>query len=135
MSEFLVCQMTIKTKEEVREVLDTLGLPYEEHETPVALNGFQGDVRDQKANIVVRRKHVGGASNDLGFLWNPQTKEYELTISRYDKSKGNAIRQTHAFQKVNRIAKKTRATATVEEGECPQALQGAQQTITISVQL
>ena len=31
------------------------------------LVGYQGDTRTQKAHIIIRRKFVGGAANDIGF--------------------------------------------------------------------
>jgi len=54
----------------------------EVHAAPVALVGYQGDRRTQHANIVIRRQHVGSASNDLGFLASPTG--YQALISDYD---------------------------------------------------
>ena len=39
------------------------------------------------ANIIIRRQHVGGASNDVGFL-KKADGSYELIISEFDKSGG-----------------------------------------------
>lgn len=36
-------------------------------DTPQPLYGFQGDVRPETAEIIIRRQFVGGSSNDLGF--------------------------------------------------------------------
>ena len=47
------------------------------------LEGFHGDLRHQRAHIIVRRKFVGNASNDLGFeLINGN---YRMRISQFDK--------------------------------------------------
>jgi hypothetical protein len=54
----------------------------EVHETPVNLVGYQGDSRIQTANIVIRRRHVGSASNDIGFLRTPTG--YRAYVSGYD---------------------------------------------------
>lgn len=54
------------------------------HETPTNLVGYHGDVRQQKANIIIRRKHIGSASNDIGFLYNEETNAYDAIISDYD---------------------------------------------------
>ena len=54
----------------------------EVHETPVNLVGYQGDRRVQAANIVIRRQHVGSASNDVGFLHT--ATGYQAHVSGYD---------------------------------------------------
>jgi hypothetical protein len=40
----------------------------EVHGAPVPLIGHEGDVREQRAEIVIRRKYVGVASNDRCLL-------------------------------------------------------------------
>ena len=60
----------------------------EVHDQAVALYGYQGDVRPQKANIVVRRNFVGGAANDVG--WELQEDgTYAAQISDFDRHKHN----------------------------------------------
>lgn len=44
-----------------------MGYKPEVHEKAVNLYGYQGDKRNQKAHIVIPRKQVGNASNDVGF--------------------------------------------------------------------
>lgn len=39
----------------------------EQHAQAVPLEGYQGDARTQQAHVVVRRRYVGGAANDVGF--------------------------------------------------------------------
>ena len=46
------------------------------------LYGYQGDERSERAQLVVRRKHIGAASNDLGFART--TEGYTPIISEYD---------------------------------------------------
>ncbi len=60
-------------------------LGYADVETGEALPlyGYQGDQRPETAEIVVRRQHVGSASNDLGFAriaegFAPIVSEYDL---------------------------------------------------------
>ena len=48
----------------------------------LALHGYQGDVRQQRAQIVVDRQQIGTSSNDLGFAWNGQA--FVPIISEYD---------------------------------------------------
>lgn len=48
----------------------------------VPLYGYQGDRRAETAAIIVRRHHIGAASNDLGFARTAQG--YVPVISEYD---------------------------------------------------
>lgn len=84
MSEYCVVELEIEDLKTIKEVLKELGYPFEEHKVATHLYGYQNDKRDQVANIIVRRKNVGSASNDVGFLKKKNGK-YELIISEYDK--------------------------------------------------
>jgi hypothetical protein len=58
------------------------------HDEPVNLIGYQGDTREQKANVVCRRAFVnrymgGGLSNDAGWLIGDDGA-FEAVISDYD---------------------------------------------------
>jgi len=56
----------------------------EVHDVATNLYGYMGDKREEVANVIIRRRHVGGLSNDIGFIL---TKDgYELIISSYDSS-------------------------------------------------
>ncbi len=55
----------------------------EVHEAPVALAGYRGDARSQKAHLVIRRQHVGASSNDIGFEATPTG--YRVHVSDYDR--------------------------------------------------
>ncbi|MEZ4300810.1 MAG: DUF1257 domain-containing protein [Polyangiaceae bacterium] len=57
----------------------------EAHAEAVALEGFRGDRREQRAHVVIRRRHLGSASNDLGFLATPTG--HQLIVSDYDRHK------------------------------------------------
>jgi hypothetical protein len=59
----------------------------EHHTSPQGLYGFQGDLRRDTAHIIVRRKYVGAASNDLGFIQR-EDGTFEAIISDYDRSFG-----------------------------------------------
>lgn len=86
----------------LKKVLGTRFKEVELHSTPQPLYGYQGDFRTEdgqghtkdankalKGEIIVRRKFVGGASNDLGFRKNAQTGNYDAIISAYDSGKHN----------------------------------------------
>jgi hypothetical protein len=84
MSEYLTMKLDIEDKEDIVAALEKIGIPFETHDTAVNLHGYQGDTRKQTAEIVIRRQHIGGASNDLGFKWNGETKKWEMIVSDYD---------------------------------------------------
>jgi Protein of unknown function (DUF1257) len=62
--------------------LADLGFAEVEEGNALALYGYEGSRRDETAELVVRRRHVGRASNDLGFR---RTAEgFVPVISEYD---------------------------------------------------
>lgn len=54
------------------------------HQVPQSLFGYHGDERKEKANIIIRRRHVGPAANDIGFI-RQDDGSYKAIISEYDK--------------------------------------------------
>lgn len=58
--------------------------------TPINLVGFKNDIRQEKADIIIRRKHIGKLSNDLGFVLNNDNC-YEAIISEYDSRRFNKV--------------------------------------------
>lgn len=58
----------------------------EVHEVAQNLVGYHGDMRSQRANIIVRRKFIGLAANDLGFVKAPDGT-YSAIVSEYDSGK------------------------------------------------
>jgi hypothetical protein len=56
----------------------------EVHSTPQNLYGYIGDMRQQKADIIIRRKNVQGSANDIGFV-KKADGSYEAIISDYDR--------------------------------------------------
>jgi Protein of unknown function (DUF1257) len=59
--------------------------------TPQQLIDFRGrathylDANGDKAEVIIRRQHLIGAANDMGFRRNPQTGRFEAIISQYDR--------------------------------------------------
>lgn len=62
--------------------LADLGYTDIEEGEAVTLYGYGGDARHETAEIVVRRQHLGSASNDLGF--KRTAAGYVPVISEYD---------------------------------------------------
>jgi len=127
--------VTIKTEFEdpacVVEALKELGYEPEVHEEPQALEGYHGDARAQRAEIIVRRSQIGGSSNDFGFYKDGDGK-YQLWLSQFDQSfvprkhklqgvQGltNKLAQSYAVHKVTKTARKERwkvKTAVQQDG-------------------
>ncbi len=60
----------------------------EVHDEATNLYGYTGDKRADKAEIIIRRKDVGQASNDIGFK-QAADGSWEAIISDYDSSNYN----------------------------------------------
>lgn len=90
MSEYVVCETNYTSQDVLIEALEDIGITkemIEVHAAGVALEGFEGGLREQKANIVIRRKWVGSASNDIGFE-KQADGSYKAIVSSYDKMRG-----------------------------------------------
>jgi hypothetical protein len=87
MSRYCEVQTEFKDQDSLIDALVETGKwttgQIEIHEVPQHLFGYHGDQREQKAHIIIRRKHVGSASNDIGFVKREDGK-YEAIISEYD---------------------------------------------------
>lgn len=88
MSHFTQCQTEIRDLPCLVQALEAEGFKPEVHETPQTLYGYHGDPRPQKAEVIVRRKQIGSASNDLGFVKNAGGT-FDAIISDYDRSRFN----------------------------------------------
>lgn len=60
----------------------------ETHDEATNLYGYQGDKREDKANVIIRRKNVGASSNDIGFT-REEDGSYRAIISEYDQGRYN----------------------------------------------
>jgi hypothetical protein len=88
----------------------------EVYKTPQALYGYQGDAREQKAHIIIRRQHVGSYSNDLGFekqangSYRAWISEFDQTRTsggpRYDEAWLGRLKQSYGVEKARLEAKK-----------------------------
>jgi hypothetical protein len=98
MSAYITLMTPMTNQESLLAALTDVGFQrgqIEVHAEAVPLVGYGGERRSQTANIVVRRQHVGSASNDLGFLATPTG--YQLQVSDYDRHQyGNDwVRRLH----------------------------------------
>jgi hypothetical protein len=110
MSHFVECQTEFRDPQALVAALIECGFAADQievHTETVPLYGYQGDQREQKAHIVIRRQHVGAAANDVG--WERQADgTYRSWISEYDgrnrfkPEMQNKIRQEYAYQVIAR---------------------------------
>jgi len=82
----------------------------EVHQTPQVLYGYQGDVRPQKAHIIIRREHVQAYANDIGFE-RQANGSYRAWISEYDQKQYNdawlgRLKQAYGVEKTRVEARK-----------------------------
>lgn len=87
MSAYAKVETQYKDKECLLAALKEMGYgEVEVHEQAQHLFGYHNDQRPETANIIVRRKFVGSAANDLGFVKTPNGT-YSAIISQYDSHK------------------------------------------------
>src|SRR5688500_6738618 len=83
MSKYLAFpELVFKNRRLLLAALADLGYPEVEEGEALPLFGYQGDRRPEAAEVVARRRHLGYASNDLGFARAPQG--YIPIVSEYD---------------------------------------------------
>jgi len=83
MSKYLAfTEILFRDRRLLLAALTDLGYGQVEEGEALSLYGYEGDRRSETAEIVVRRRHIGTASNDLGFAHTPQG--YTPIISEYD---------------------------------------------------
>ena len=85
MSHFTRLKTRLTDVDGLTRALADLGFKeVEVHAEAQNLYGYQGDVRAQTAEVIVRRRHVGRASNDIGFK-RGEDGAFEAVISAYDR--------------------------------------------------
>jgi len=73
----------------------------ERHPEPQPLYGYQGDQRPEHAHVIIRRRWIGHASNDIGFVRGPDGV-FTAIISEYDRRRFDdawliRLRQRYAY--------------------------------------
>lgn len=101
------------------------------HEQAVALVGYEGAAREQQAHIIIRRQHIGSASNDVGFVRTPTG--FRLIVSAYDQARFgsswlarlSARYEVHRNEKERRLAEEQRRAAEEERRRLVEATRQA----------
>jgi hypothetical protein len=84
----------------------------EVHPEAQPLYGYLGDVRAQKAHVIIRRRHVGEAANDLGFERQADGKyrvwvsEHDQQYNKYNDAWMGKLKQAYGVEKAKAEARK-----------------------------
>lgn len=92
MSHYTRVKTKLSSKECLLKALEDMGFSAAKlrvSNTPQHLEGYQGDRREQTAEIVIPRYHVGGAANDIGFKLQ-EDGSWGAIISDYDRGNRSA---------------------------------------------
>lgn len=86
MSHYVGITLKINDQSCLVKALERLGFQgkVEVHEIATNLYGYKGDMRPDKANVILRKVHVGGSSNDIGFIRKADGC-FEAIISEFDR--------------------------------------------------
>ena len=87
MSAYHSYETVFKDKDCLVEALKEMGFKPSVHDEAKQLTGYQGDKRQQTAEIIIPKAQVGSASNDIGF--KKEGDVYKAIISAYDGGKYN----------------------------------------------
>lgn len=102
MSAYKLIKCSIKDKDLLIKALESLGFKPEVSNIPQFLRGYENDTREQKAEIIVPKEQINKlytkASNDIGFIWNEDTEQFDMIVSEYDVrlNMANRIKQSYA---------------------------------------
>jgi Protein of unknown function (DUF1257) len=87
MSKYVEMSTALTDERYLVEALRELGYEPEVCREGKALVGYMGDERAERAQIIVRRRHLDSASNDIGFA-RDGSGVYRAIISEYDRGIG-----------------------------------------------
>ncbi len=85
MSHYTCIRTQIREVPFLVEALHEMGFAdVEVHEEAQHLYGYQGDRRPQTAEVIIRRKYIGAAANDVGFK-RQDSGAFEAIVSEFDR--------------------------------------------------
>lgn len=89
MSHYVDIVTQIKDRNALVRALGRLGFKdkVEVYEVAQHLYGYQGDKRSQKAHVIIRKRYVGHAANDIGFE-KQYDGRFKAHISEFDQGTG-----------------------------------------------
>jgi hypothetical protein len=109
-SKYLELRTKLTEEQYLVEALRELGYMPEVCREGTPLVGYMGDERAERAQIVIRRRQLDSASNDIGFA-RDASGVYQAIISEYDRGIGfddawlGRIAQTYKERQTMAVAK------------------------------
>jgi hypothetical protein len=92
MSHYTKVKTKLKDKASLLKALEDMGFTKEMirvHDTPHQVEGYEGRLREERAEIIIPRRYVGGSSNDIGFKLQ-EDGSWGAIISEFDTSSGQS---------------------------------------------
>ena len=90
MSKYTKQKSTYNDRDCLVAALNEMGYTdVEVHDEAVNLIGYHADVRPERANVIVRRRYIDTAANDLGFV-RESDGTFSAIVSDYDSRKHGA---------------------------------------------
>lgn len=121
MSHYAMIETEIRDEESLVAALKDLepGWEIERHTEPRNLYGYLGDMRPERAHVIIRRQYVGGSSNDIGFV-RQADGTYGAIVSEFDSHRYDSkwlakVSQYYGKAKTLKTAKANGRKATVHE--------------------
>ena len=99
MSAYKRIECSFKDKDTLINSLKEAGFNPVVYEEKRKLVGYLNDERNESAEIIIPKNQISKSSNDLGFFYDENKKEYTMLCSEYDLHKGIAdkIMQCYAL--------------------------------------
>jgi hypothetical protein len=128
MSKYGTLETEIKEQKYLIAALAEMGYHPEVHLDGAPLIGYEGHTRTERAHVIIRRRELDSASNDIGFA-KAADGRYAAQVSEYDQAIGfdqkwlNRIRQFYKEKQTVATAKskgyvfKGREVVKTEQGE------------------
>lgn len=118
MSKYGVLDTQIKEQKHLIAALEEMGYRVEVHPEGAALFGYEGRERPEKANIIIRRRQLDSASNDIGFARIADGR-YVARLSEYDQQIGfnqKWLNRVHQVYKEKQTIATARAKGYIFQG-------------------
>lgn len=110
MSRFCTVQTQFKDQDSLLRALIEIGgwtlEQIEIHAEPQNLFGYQNDARPEVAHIIIRKRYVGGSSNDIGFI-KSSDGTFEAIISEFDRRRYDSrfmakLKGSYAYHQIDK---------------------------------
>jgi len=110
MSAYKTINCSFKNQETLIECLKELGFTPVVYKEKTKLVGYMGDERNEIAEIIIPRLLISNLSNDVGFAYDEDKKEYVMICSEYDQNIGVAdkIKQSYAVTAIKTALSKNK---------------------------